>query len=101
MLAFFSIVPVGTGASLGGQVADAVRIVEESGLEHQVTAMGTLVEGDWDEVVGLIRRCFDAMHEHSDRVTCVVKLDDQVGRMGRIGGKVESVERALGHPVRR
>ncbi len=99
MLAFFSIVPMGGGASVGSQVAEAVEIVAESGLDYQVTAMGTLVEGEWDEVMDVIRRCFDAMHAHSDRVTCTLKLDDYTGRSGRIAGKVASVEAALGREV--
>ena len=101
MLAFFSIVPMGGGLSLGSQVAGAIEIIEDSGLDHQVTAMGTMVEGEWDEVMGVIKKCFDAMHEHSERVTCVVKIDDHRGRSGRIDGKVESVEAALGHEVNR
>lgn len=101
MLAFFSIVPMGEGLSLGPQVAEAIKIVEDSGLDHQVTAMGTTVEGDWDEVMGVIKKCFDAMHVHSERVTCVVKIDDHTGRSGRIGGKVASIETALGHEVRK
>lgn len=101
MLAFFSIVPMGTGSSVGKEVAEAVQIVADSGLDYQVTAMGTLVEGDWEEVMGVIRRCFDTLHEHSERVTCTIKLDDYAGRSGRIAGKVESVEATLGHPVRK
>jgi len=99
MLAFFSIVPMGGGASLGKQVADAIEVVADSGLDYQVTAMGTLVEGEWDEVMGVVRKCFDALHEHSDRVTCTLKIDDYKGRSGRIGGKVASVEKALGRAV--
>jgi len=51
--------------------------------------------------MGVIKCCFDAMHVHSERVTCIVKIDDHTGRSGRIGGKVASVEAALGHEVRR
>ncbi len=99
MLVFFSIVPMGGGASLGTEVADAIKVVADSGLDYQVTAMGTLVEGEWDEVMGVLRKCFDAMHEHSDRVTCTLKIDDYKGRSGRIAGKVASVESALGREV--
>lgn len=101
MLAFFSIVPMGGGPSVGKEVADAIAVVADSGLDYQVTAMGTLVEGDWDEVMGVIRRCFDAMHAYSDRVTCTIKLDDFRGRSGRIAGKVATVEQALGREVRK
>jgi len=99
MLAFFSIVPMPGGPSLGTEVADAIKVVADSGLDYQVTAMGTLVEGEWDEVMGVLRKCFDAMHEHSDRVTCTLKIDDYKGRSGRIAGKVASVESALGREV--
>jgi uncharacterized protein (TIGR00106 family) len=99
MLAFFSIVPMSGRASLGKEVADAIKVVADSGLDYQVTAMGTLVEGEWDEVMGVLRQCFDAMHEHSDRVTCTLKIDDYKGRSGRIAGKVASVESALGREV--
>ena len=101
MLVFFSIVPMGTGVAVGKEVADAIRVVEESGLDYQVTGMGTLVEGEWDEVMGVIRRCFDAMHEHSGRVTCQIKIDDYAGKIGQIAGKVATVEEVLGHEVKK
>jgi uncharacterized protein (TIGR00106 family) len=100
MLAFFSIVPMGGGdASVGERVAEAIEVVADSGLEYQVTAMGTLVEGEWDEVMAVIRRCFDVLHEHADRVTCTLKIDDYRGRTGRIAGKVKTVEDTLGRAV--
>jgi uncharacterized protein (TIGR00106 family) len=101
VLAFFSIVPMGGDASVGKEVADAIAVVDDSGLDYQVTAMGTLIEGEWDEVMTVIRKCFDALHEHSDRVTCTIKLDDYKGRSGRIAGKVATVEQALGREVRK
>lgn len=99
MLARFSITPLGTGLHLGEPVADAIRIVEESGLDHQVTAMDTLIEGEWDEVMDVVRRCIEATHQHSERVSCSLKIDDWVGKSGRLQAKVESVEQALGHAV--
>jgi len=99
MLAFFSIVPMGTGVSLGDKVAEAIGIVDESGLDYKVSAMGTIVEGEWDEVMGVIGKCFDAMHKHSERVTCIIKIDDHAGRGGRLEGKIASVESALGREV--
>ncbi|MFW6198371.1 MAG: MTH1187 family thiamine-binding protein [Acidobacteriota bacterium] len=95
MLARFSVSPVGSGEHLGDKVADAIQIVRDSGLDHQVTAMDTLIEGEWDEVMEVIRACVDALHSHSDRVICEVKIDDWKGRSGLLEGKVESVERRL------
>jgi uncharacterized protein (TIGR00106 family) len=99
MLAFFSIVPMGSEASVGDEVARAIGVVADSGLDHQVTAMGTLVEGEWDEVMGVIRECFEALHENADRVSCTIKIDDYRGRSGQIAGKVASVEASLGREV--
>lgn len=101
MVALFSIAPMGTGVRVAKEVTDAIRVVEESGLDYQVTAMGTLIEGDWDEVMGVIRACFDVVHEHSERVTCFIKIDDWVGKRGQIRNKVASVEELLGHELPR
>jgi uncharacterized protein (TIGR00106 family) len=84
---------------MGEQVADAIELVEESGLDHQVTAMDTLVEGEWDEVMGLIRRCMEKMHEHSERVFCDIKIDDWRDKEGLLEDKVRSVEQAVGHQI--
>lgn len=95
MLARFSVSPVGGSEHLGDRVADAIKIVRGSGLDHQVTAMDTLIEGEWDEVMEVIRACVDALHAHSDRVICEVKIDDWKGESGLLQRKVESVERRL------
>jgi uncharacterized protein (TIGR00106 family) len=101
MLAFFSMIPLGTGVSFSSKVADSIRIIEESGLDYKMTAMGTIIEGDWAEVSGVIGRCFEAMRKHSERVSCTIKIDDHAGRSGRLTGKIASVEDKLGHEVRK
>ena len=95
MLAAFSITPLGVGDSVGASVADAVRIVRESGLPNETNAMFTNVEGDWDEVMALLKRCVEAVAEHAPRVSVVVKLDYRPGTEGALEGKVASVERHL------
>ena len=101
MLAFFSMIPLGTGISFSSKVADSIRVIEESGLDYKMTAMGTIIEGDWDEISGVIGRCFEAMHKHSERVSCTIKIDDHAGRTNRLTGKVTSVEEKLGHEVKK
>ena len=101
MLAFFSMIPLGTGISFSSKVADSIRIIEESGLEYKMTAMGTILEGDWDEISDVIGNCFEAMHKHSERVSCTIKIDDHAGRGGRLAGKIASVEDKLGHEVKK
>ncbi len=97
MLAAFSITPLGTGESVGAEVAEAVRIVRESGLPNETNAMFTNLEGSWDEVMGVIGRCVDALAERAPRLSVVVKLDIRPGQPDdRMAAKVASVEDRLG-----
>ena len=69
MIVEFSVVPIGRGEALAGPVARVLDIVDKSGLPYQLTAMGTLVEGDWDEVLALVRRCHEEMRGEAGRVS--------------------------------
>ena len=92
----FSIVPIGVGVSLSRYVAACERILEESGLEHQLHANGTNVEGDWDAVFAVVKRCHEVVHEMgAPRITAVVKVGTRVDREQTMAEKVESVERNL------
>lgn len=95
MLAAFSITPLGTGDSVGTAVAEAVRLVRESGLPNETNAMFTNVEGEWDEVMALIRACVDRVGEAAARVSVVIKLDVRPGHDHALTDKVERVERLL------
>ena len=96
MLAAFSITPLGAGESVGDQVADAVRIVRASGLPNETNAMFTNIEGEWDEVMAVIKACVDTIAQDAPRVSVVVKIDHRPGEpSGRITRKVESVEHRL------
>lgn len=95
MLAAFSVTPLGGSDSVGEEVAEAVAIVRASGLPNETNAMFTNLEGQWDEVMDVIRRCVEAAAEHAPRVSVVIKLDHRPGTGGALRGKVESVERRL------
>lgn len=82
------------------EVADVLEVVEESGLEYRVSAMSTLVEGEWDELLTLLEECYEAARESAPRALMDVRFDDKAGE-GLIEGKVESVERQLGRSLRR
>jgi uncharacterized protein (TIGR00106 family) len=92
MLAIFSIAPHTGEKHLSPYVAKVLDKVRQSGLDHQLTAMGTLVEGDPEAVFNLIRDCHLLMREKASRVGTKIWIDDQVGRTGRIRAKVESVQ---------
>jgi len=97
----FSVVPIGRGEELAQSVAGILDLIDRSGLPYQLTAMGTLVEGDWDEVMGLVRRCHEAMAGGSGRVYTHITIDDRPGASGRIAGKVRDVEKVLGRSLRK
>jgi uncharacterized protein (TIGR00106 family) len=98
MLAAFSITPLGVGASVGAPVAEAVRLVRESGLPNETNAMFTNVEGDWDEVMALLKRCVEMVAAGAPRVSVVMKIDYRPGVDGALEDKMASVERRLaGH----
>ena len=92
----FSMSPLGKGESVGGYVARSLEIIDNSGLDYRLHAMGTVLEGEWDEVFAVVKQCFDAMSRDCDRVTCSIKLDSRKGATGRLAQKVQSVEEKLG-----
>ncbi|MBS3813622.1 MAG: MTH1187 family thiamine-binding protein [Candidatus Acetothermia bacterium] len=92
MIVEFDTYPVGQEEGLGPEIAKAIKIVKESGLDYQLTAMGTLLEGEWDEVMDTIKECHQRLKEDHTRVETHVKIDDHAGKTGRLTGKVDSVE---------
>ncbi len=100
MLAQFSITPIGKDARIGEYVAQILKIVDERGLDYQFTAMSTLVEGEWYEVMQLIRDCHNLMRNFAERIMTTIIIDDFAGRTGRLKGKVENVEEMLGKKLK-
>jgi uncharacterized protein (TIGR00106 family) len=97
MLAEISVFPLDKGGKgLSRFVAQSMRIIEESGLDFEIHAMGTLIEGPTDKVFEVIRRCHENMINQSDRVATYVKIDDRKGVSGTIKNKVKSVEEKFG-----
>jgi len=95
MIAAFSVTPSGVGESVGEYVAEAVRLVRESGLPNETNAMFTNVEGDWDEVMDLVKACTMKVAERAPRVSVVVKIDYRPSAADALHAKVESLERWL------
>src|SRR3989442_12284978 len=99
-IAEFSITPVGEGSRGGAYVARCLEIVDRSGLPYRLNAMGTVVEGDFDDILKLVGRCHKAVTEDSERVSTIVKIDDRKGASGQLDAKVKDVERRLGRKLR-
>lgn len=101
MLIEFSIVPVGSGSSISGRLSEVLKIVDESGLPYKINPMGTVVEGEWDELFSLVRKCHEAVRQNEDRVLTNISVDDRKGEPNRLDEKVKSVERRLGRELKK
>ena len=97
MIAAFSIAPAGPddSGSYAAAVAAVVRIVRASGLPHETNAMFTNIEGEWDEVMAVLKQCVDAMTADHPRVSLVVKADIRPGHTGQLAAKVARVKDLL------
>jgi uncharacterized protein (TIGR00106 family) len=95
VLVAFSVTPIGTGEAVGEAVAEAVRVVRDSGLPNRTDAMFTTLEGEWDEVMAVVRQAVDAVAARAPRVSLVLKADVRPGVTGALTAKVETVERYL------
>jgi len=96
----FSMSPMGKGESVGKYVARSLEIVDKSGVEYQLNPMGTVLEGDWDAVFGVVKRCYERMKKDCGRISCSIKVDYRKGAKGRLSGKLASVEQRLGRKLK-
>ena len=104
MLAELEIVPIGTQSpSLSTLLAEVATLIDQSGLDYRVGAMGTVVEGDWDRIMTLAKQCHQAVLHSADRVMTTIRIDDRKDRpgSGRIIQKVQSLETKVGKPLKR
>jgi uncharacterized protein (TIGR00106 family) len=96
MLVEFSIVPIGVSNSIGDQLAEALKIVDASGLPYKINPMGTVVEGEWDEIMALIKKCHTTVMKTGRRAITSISIDDRPGHPNRLDEKVKSIERRIG-----
>jgi len=97
VMLFFSIHPVGNGAHFAEDVARAVQIIRESGLQHELGPSGTTILGEWDDVMACLKACHESLLEDAPRVSSVIKVDLKAEGFGSdaIREKVQSVERLI------
>ena len=97
MLVAFSISPAVTDerGGVSAAVAEAVRVVRESGLPCETNAMFTNIEGEWDDVMAVVKRAVDVVAEKSPRVGLVLKADIRPGYDGQLTAKVERIDQRL------
>ncbi|MFH1360415.1 MAG: MTH1187 family thiamine-binding protein [Candidatus Omnitrophota bacterium] len=97
MLAEISVIPIGQGVSLSGHVAKIAKIIHRSGLTYRMGPMGTVVEGTYDDISALIKKCHQSIMRDAERVIIHVVIDDRKDKKGpRIDEKVKSVGQKSG-----
>ena len=95
----FSMTPMTKGESVSAFVARSLDIIDRSGLPYQLTPMGTIIEGEWDEVMGVVTACFKALEPDCTRIGMNLKVDYRAGPAGRLKSKTAKIEERLGRKL--
>ncbi len=95
----FSMAPVGQGESVSAHVARILDVIDKSGVPYQLTPMGTILEGDWDRVMGVVTACFKTLEADFPRIAVGLKVDYRAGPEGRLRSKIARVEERLGRKL--
>jgi uncharacterized protein (TIGR00106 family) len=100
MLLEFSITPLDKGPSVGAYVARALDIVDRSGIPYRLNPMGTVLEGSWDEVMGVVKRCVEELERDCERISITMRLDHRKGKTDALRSKIAHVESNLGRKLK-
>ena len=96
-----TMIPLDKGSHFSKYVARSLDIIDKSGLEYRLNPMGTVIEGEYDQVMAVVKQCFDTLKEDSERISVTMKLDYRSGRHSRLNSKVEKVETVLGRSLKK
>ena len=96
----FSMSPMDKGESVSDYVSRSLEIVSGSGVDYRLNPMGTVLEGEWEEVMSVVKECYETMRSDCKRITCSMKVDYREGKSGRLESKMASVENKLGKKLR-
>jgi uncharacterized protein (TIGR00106 family) len=92
----FSMSPLGQGESVSAQVARILDLIDRSGVAYRLTPMGTILEGEWHQVMGVVTSCFELLKTDCPRVSVQIKVDYRAGAESRMAAKTERVQEILG-----
>lgn len=95
----FAMAPGGKGESVSEYVARIIDLIDKSGVPYQLTPMGTILEGDWDQVMGVVGSCFKALQPDCSRISMNLKMDYRAAPAGRLKAKTEKIEQRLGRKL--
>lgn len=99
MLAELTIVPLGRGEHLSTAIAEVLDVVDRSGVRYKFTPSGTCLEGEWAEVMEVVRRCHDRAREGSRHVLTTIRIEDEEGETNKLTRNITSVEEKLGRQL--
>ncbi len=97
----FSIFPIDKGESLSAYVSRCLDIVDDSGVAYKTNPMGTVLEGDWDQVFDVVKQCYEELSKDCNRIEIAIKVDARKERTGGLEGKVKSLEGRLGRELKK
>lgn len=101
MLFELTIVPIGGDRSLSDEIAEVIKVIDDSGLVYQLTPSGTCIEGDWDEVMAAIRKCHDRTRQTTSHVITNIRIEDEGDELNQIETNISRVEDKLGKSASR
>ena len=96
----FSMSPLDKGESLGKYVAKIVDVIDSSGLEYRLNPMGTVLEGEYDEVMAVVKSCFEKLREESNRISVSIKIDYRNNPYSRMQKKIDRIETELNKKIK-
>ena len=99
LLLEFSMSPLGKGESVSEYVSRSLDIIDKSGVAYRLNPMGTVLEGEWDEVFDVVKKCYERMREDCNRISVAIKIDYRAGHSGRLNAKTDKLESRLGRKL--
>ena len=94
------VVPLGVGVSVSTYITECERIFADANLNPKLHAYGTNIEGEWDEVMDVVRGCFHELKRDCSRIGSHIKIDYREGNESRMKSKIESLEQKLGRKLK-
>lgn len=99
VLAEFSMFPTDKGSSVSQWVSQIINYIDSSGITYQLTPMGTVIEGSWEEVMNVISNCYKILEPQCDRVYSSIKIDYRKGDSSRMKSKIDKIESVLNKKI--
>ncbi|MDP4200527.1 MAG: MTH1187 family thiamine-binding protein [Bacteroidota bacterium] len=100
MLVDYTLVPLGSGTHLSSHISKIVDIIDASGLPYRLTPSGTCIEGEWDDIMNVLRDCQDEARKRSSHIMSFIQIEDEVGEHSKLTRNIASIEESLGRAVK-